>query len=408
MPYDRILTLIERYGIFLALASAYGILSPDFGARTSLDDLREANIHAAASANIIKQLIWTGLFAAFFVCFLRETAISSPLLNRWGLIFILLGATAVFFASTLWSEAKAFTTKRTIFQIFLIFDVFFGVYFSCKHKTFNKNIRFIALLISIFTIISIAKGTGFTEIGLASYQSHKNSFGAIILAVFSIYTCLKLRYTDLYILIPLCIFLAMSLSKTSIALSTVILLLSLVNFKFSKFIFSAAYYTTVTIFLIIPMTASYLNILWYPSQDKDPSFMTGRGLVWQTLYPTALDDKSINLGHGFGAYFGTGRVPDALNINHPFLPSLVQSHNSYLDLALQLGFPLSILLTFILFTLVRRIDVKQLYIAGFAFLIYGISEAAFFRDQQGIWIMFITVFSWSLVKISIFRNGFIR
>jgi len=402
--YDRALILVEKYGIFLALASAYGVLTPDLSPRTDLDGLREANAHASASSNILKQLIWTGLFVAFFICMTRATVSSKPLKKKWALILIPIVSTTLLLASVLWSDAKVFTVKRGIFQFFLIFDIFCGVYFSSKHETIGRNVRILGVMIILFTVITIVTGSGFSEIGLASYMPHKNSFGAILLSFFAIYLCLKPIWRDIYIVPILVLFLILSLSKTSIALFIAMIALYFLNTIFSSFVFSSIYYFTCCIFLVIPMTASFFGILWYPAQDKSPEFMTGRGLVWQTLYPEALKKSEMAVGHGYGAFFGTGKIPTALDVDDPFLPHLNQSHNSYLDLSLQLGFPITIVLVTLIFTLVRRINVKQLYLTGSVLLVYGVSEGAIFRDQQGVWITFLTVLSWSLLKISDTQN----
>jgi len=399
--YDRAITLVERYGLLLVFASSFALLAPNLSPKAALMD---ADVHASAAAgassNIVKQLVWSGLFAAYFVCMTRETALFNPLKRRWSLVIILIASTLILFASTLWSDFKFLTIKRTIFQLFLMFDVFCAIYFACKHKTFETNVRILALLITALTTIAIAIGAGFSDLGLASYMGTKNSFGAAVLSFFAIYICIKPKRVDIYIIPPLVLFLLLSISKTSIALFLVMMLFSKLHIIFSKLFFSLTAYITTALFLVIPVAAAYMDILWFPSQDKDPSFMTGRGLIWQILYPDILMKPEVSYGHGYGAYFGTGTIPDVMNVKDSFLSHLNQSHNSYLDLGLQIGFPLTIVLMALLISLVRRTNLKQLYLAGAVLFIYGISEAAIYRDQQGVWITFLVVLSWSLIKLS--------
>lgn len=398
--YDQIILFVEKYGLLLVFAWCYGLFEPQLSSNTSLADFEHGNAAASSASNIAKQLFWSGLFSVYFLCMIRETVRFNPLRERWALIIILVSSTSILFLSALWSDAPSYTIKRSLFQLLLMFDIFCAVFFSMKHSTFSYNVRIFGVLMIVFTLISIATGSGFSELGLSAYTTHKNAFGAFIISFFIFYSCIKPRGTDIFIITLLIVFLVLSLSKTSMALLLLVFILAKLHAAFSKVVFSSLYYIMTSIFLLIPMFATFMGILWYPSQDQSPLFMTGRGIIWQTLYPDILKIPDLFYGHGYGAFFGTGKVPDALNIKLSFLRTLNQSHNGFLDLALQIGFPLTVLLVSLIFTLARRLDLKNLYMAGIVLFIYSVSEAPIYRDQQPIWITFLIILSWALVEAS--------
>ena len=399
--YDRIFTLIEKYGLLLILSFSYSLLTPNLSAKAGLMDSHvEDVLSAGTSSNLVKQLLWSGLFLAYLICLVREAHRGRILGQKWALILSLVTPVVVILSTALWSEFPNFTIKRTIFQIFLIFGVFFATYFAIRHKTFDFTIRVILSWMVLLTILTLVLGVGYDPLGLTGYIGHKNGYGAQILAGVCVYLCLDKSTRDSYFIIPLVVFLIFSMSKTSLALTALITIFFTLNIAFSRVTFTLLAYGITIAFLVAPPVTTLLGDMWFPSINADPSFMTGRGAIWQVLYPDILEGPKTLYGYGYGSFFNTGSIPTVMDVKDSFLRYLNQSHNSYLDMALQIGFPLSVLMMISLASLVRRTDSKQLYLAGVVLTIYSISEATIFRDQQSIWVTFLVVLSWALVKNS--------
>lgn len=397
-PYDTIIKFCEMYGIFIVLASAFTLLSPDLSPKGYLMDRDlESEGAKASGSSIIKQLIWLGLFCIYSLSIIRELD-QKKQSEKWHLILIPILSVAMLMTTIIWSDYRSLTIKRSLFQLILVFVVFCSVYFSIKHRTFDKCVRLIALSMILITLLGLAKGSAYRGIELVSWASTKNVFGSIMLAYLFVYFCLNKSRIDTPILIILSIFIILSISKTSIALFFFILILNKCHVAISKNIFITLSYLILIPFIIAPFFMALLGIIWFPAMTAEPEFMTGRGLIWQILYNDILNSNKLFIGHGYGAYFNTGTPPDPFNIKNSFLALLNQSHNSYLDLILQIGFPLTIVLMISICSMVRRIESKQLYIAGIVLLFYGVNEAAILRDQNHVWTAFLVVLSWSLVQ----------
>lgn len=400
--YDYLLSLAEKYGLLVIIAFSYSLMTPNLKAKGGLMDSHvEDLLSAGTSSNLIKQLIWTSFFLIYLVCLIREAHYQRILKQSWSKILTLTGPIAIILATSFWSEFPSFTIKRTIFQIFLIFGIFFATYFAVKHRTFDLTIRVILSWMVLLTLVSLVLGVGYDPLGLTGYVGHKNGYGAQILAGVCVYLCLDKSRRDLYFLIPLMAFLILSMSKTSMALTLVICILFGLNIAVSRIFFTILAYGISTAFLIAPLVTALIGDLWFPSINADRGFMTGRGAIWQVLYPDILEGPKTLYGYGYGAFFNTGSIPAVMDVKDSFLRYLNQSHNSYLDLALQIGFPLSILMMSSIILIIRQTDIKQAYLAGVALLVYSISEASIFRDQQSIWVTFLVVLSWALATRSI-------
>ncbi|WP_442876602.1 O-antigen ligase family protein [Endozoicomonas sp. GU-1] len=116
--------------------------------------------------------------------------------------------------------------------------------------------------------------------------------------------------------------------------------------------------------------------------------------MWQLLVFAALQ-KPV-LGFGYGAYWGTGEIPDILNIKYSFMQFLNQAHNGYLDVILQLGITGFItLIAFFMFS-VKKFHLNPTLIPIFSLVtlfIQNCTESTVLVDQNFLWVFFLINFS---------------
>jgi O-antigen ligase len=178
--------------------------------------------------------------------------------------------------------------------------------------------------------------------------SHKNEASvAMVLFIFIGMFVARVRSFALggLIVVSALVFLLFTQSKTAIAMLPITLILTgLINRIRNPAIGITLGLSVVGVFIILSIGSLY----WEQVRDlldmvlPDASF-TGRTDIWQF----ALDHIAQRpiTGYGFGAFWGTHEVVYGMSGNSVWANSVAHAHNAYLNMALTIGIPGSVLVT---------------------------------------------------------------
>jgi len=261
----------------------------------------------------------------------------------------------VFFSiiSITWSEHPEFSVRR-IFVYLTLFGFLLAVYVKVgAHKLYDSLKYSLVIVLAINTVSYVALGSiSYDHEGLfKGIHVHKNTAGAVfsVTAILFAFDKFWPWYSRLVVLSLSSYFLVLSGSKTSLGL--VLFSLSVCFFvKFYSRFSRVALKTTVAlgaVFLACYMIFVGLdNFFYYVGDAYGDRTFTGRQTIWDfSLY--FIHERPL-LGWGYGAFWGVGLESNNIFYSDGFIENYGQSHNGYLDVALQLGLS-GLLIVFLLF-----------------------------------------------------------
>ncbi|MGZ9898560.1 O-antigen ligase family protein [Shewanella gaetbuli] len=391
--------LFERYGLILVLVYCCGLFTPYLAPKVELLDLDiGAMSDIKSGTNMLKQLFWSSVFIIYiyllysnlrdyrYVYLLKRIAIPFFVFNLTILIFLL---------SSSWADFPKLSLKRTVFQFLIIFSVTQAFLFSFKTDTLVLTFKVVNILIILMVLFTLLLGVAVNPyFELAGYSKSKNTMGAILASVFILShitflyygVVIKLRVYLILVFILLCL----SFSKTSIFLVVLYLLLNTLPKRFVSCLFVSSFLFLLSVFILLPVMTFYVFEYWHIGNVVAPEFLTGRGVIWESIYYDLAFFKKIITGYGYGSYFATPIQPYFFDVQHSFLQYINSSHNGYIELLAQLGiFSVFVLVILCFITLMsRHISTVS---ASMFFLYYNITEPAFFRDQHIVWVFTIII-----------------
>lgn len=388
--------LIEKYGFLLVLLFCLGVFQPALYPKVSMMDADLDNrILSKSNGNAFKQIFWIGLFFFYlFKLYLSKHLSDLPVkfVNSAMLIFCIC---LVALISVLWSDFPSLTIKRSIFQIVFCSSVLLSFYFSVFHQNTVNNIQLALYIVYFLIILTVVMGWGLTSGHvLVGFTKGKNVLGASITVLFvmthflvNTYS-LKIKYLSLHF-IALFSIVFLTQSKTNLVLIILYLLLVRLNKTIIKATVSSLFVFFVSLFLLLPFLSGlygdYITIGDLISDD----FLTGRGIIWDTLYYDLFFFDKYTLGYGYGAYFGTPSIPYFFDDPYSFLQFITSPHNGYIDLLLQFGYVFTFLILMIFILLYKTLKSPYIISAMIIPLIHNFTEASIFRDNTMVWLLFI-------------------
>ena len=274
---------------------------------------------------------------------------------------VLLGVVGFCALSVLWSNFPDLTLRRS-FQL-LVFT-----FTSIAIVAGTRNIRDLhGTLFHFLTAVSavnllmalVVPSSAFSDIGLKGIHSSKNMAGeigmiAIVVGVTWVFGAQNRRAVmwGIAAIVLSTIFLALTLSKTSIVLAIVALLVGAVFYCVKR----QGAWVAVVILTLCSTTASVaVGVLLWMDFDYmaiiqavfgDASF-SGRDELW--AFARDAISKRPWLGYGYGAFWDVGEANDPLNrldqgtwLGNVEKGVINQAHNGYLELPLHIGVPATI------------------------------------------------------------------
>lgn len=169
------------------------------------------------------------------------------------------------------------------------------------------------------------------------YMAHKNMAGlitAMCVLFFLFHRGNMPRYIQLPVLAAAIFFLAMTSSRTSVAVCAAAAVMGLMftryNFRYRGLAF------TVLLGLVIA-AAVVQNVYQDPFLRtlNDPTAFTGRTVIWDALLRYYRDNPL--LGSGYGSFWNVGPASPMNRYGTDWLINVQQAHNGFLDLLIQVG-----------------------------------------------------------------------
>lgn len=403
---SKFLIFFQTYGFLIILLNCWGLLLPDFSPpRAALLDLDLDSATASRSgSNSTKQILWLTPLFIYLLCFLKEDVGHRIPQDRLFLFFGFLALIVICFISIIWSDFKWLTLKRIIFQVVFLLSLSIGIFYSIKLNSFVSCVNLLFYIVLFVSLVTVLNGSGFQDGLLLGWTQSKNNFGAYILALISLFFLTKYYYDDelkafFLKLGILFLFLIASSSKTSIALGLLLLVFTYAPYVASRITFVFLMFSFSVLFILIPFLSTYFDGYWDISYLMEPETLTGRGQIWDSLYYGLYNQGKLFFGHGYGAYFGTKVIPEALDDTWSYIRFLNSAHNGYIEILLQFGAVLSLLVMYFIYKLVCYSESSICFLVAAIVLIHNVTESSIFRDQHVMWSLMVL-----LICIGVFNR----
>lgn len=401
---NRVLDFFEKYGLLIILLNCFALLPPDLSTKAKMMDLNLADFNAQISGgNLKKQVLWIVPFLLYLLAYIRSPLSRLEIKNFQNLLIIILLIFLVFLCSGLITTIDSSFIKRFFFQCILVFVLVSALYFSLKQQSVAFCLDGLFFVMLFFAAILIITGNGFVGAAFAGWAKSKNTLGGYMLsAMLLLWYCknhLNINLKQYHLKLGILFFLLLlSASKTSILLGLLILLFSFFNLSVHSLLFTTFFVVLVSSFVVMPSLSDFLGGIWNVGLYMSPDSLTGRGIIWQTLYYDLLINDKFLQGYGYGQYFSTGAIPDVLDDPYSFMRYINSAHNGYLEILLQFGGFFSLILMILLYKFVVNNEDGGLYFAALIVFFHNIFESSFFRDQHIMWVTLILLFCASALR----------
>ena len=354
--------------------------------------------------------VWLLVYGLSFIGLMMSQGINwvSWLVRYRLLLVILMIGTIV---SVSWSVDAKVSAERTVH---LVGSTLVAIYIGFTLPLLT-TLRVFAVVLGIAIIASVLAAVGITELGIQSYEgslvwkgvfNSKNDLGfwaaAGVLLYITLSDSTNSNGTRLlcFLLAGICLaVLGLSQSATSLlamliagSLSLYLFIANRFELGFIRMAFMAALFTALVAIAVINIETAELV-----GRTDD---LTGRGEVWRQTWKIIMD-KPLT-GYGYGAIWfpndATIWIQQSLT---DFTWIVFHAHNGFLQIASEVGLPLSIIALLmvvqqmieIFYCQYERQQVGVLFVLAFvvAFLISNFSEARFLVTRELFWIFFLAL-----------------
>ncbi len=338
--------VLQGLPLFLMLAWVTKAFTPDLRAKSALmaRDLELRLEIVSGSAALWKQLLLPMFTCACLLWIIRSRKVFSTYISVL-VPLLIFGAFLLF--SVLWSDSPDDTLRRAIRQVLLFTSVAGAVVISRHQNKFVSHLQFFSVCLLVFEMLFLlVPHISFDVYGnFTGLHPAKNEFGGIAGAFFLIAVCIYRYYAETIMekrMSIFCIFgwgflLVISASKTPIGF--VLLLAPIALFSVHALRFFSIMVICIWLFILVffPMLLVGLGespIEFYRSILPEEA-LTGRTGIWFHLLTDI--KKNWMFGTAYGAYWGVGAVPEALDIKWSYYQLLHTAHSGYVDLVLEMG-----------------------------------------------------------------------
>lgn len=398
--------MLKGIPIILLVVWVAQIFSPDLDAKAGLmaRDLELRLEIVSSGASFVQQL----MLPLFLMCCLLFIVQSRAMLTRFMLILAPLLILGVFLlVSYFWSDSPGDTLRRAARQVFLFGAVAGAVVISRSDGRFVSYLQVTSLIVLLVEAsFLLLPGISWDPHGnFTGIHSSKNEFGGVAGTFLLMSICILRYYAEspvekrmaIVAIVGWILLLILSGSKTPIGLVVFLLPFLLIHHKYLRIVSLGVVALWLAILVFIPMALIGVGeapIDFYRSLLPEEA-LTGRTGIW---YHLLFDlKKSWMFGTGYGAYWGVGSVPAALDIKWSYYQLLHTGHSGFVDLCMEIGVIPTALLLVVLgaFIVVTResTDAISATLLTFA-LLHNCLETSFLHGMHFVWvIMLIAIFN---------------
>lgn len=399
--FDLLRRIMQGLPLFLLLGWTTKAFSPDLRSKAGLTardlDLRLEIVSSGAA--LWKQLLLPVFTVACILFIIR----SRNLLRAYMSVLLpvmLLGAFLVL--SYFWSDAPSDTMRRAVRQIFLFTSVAGAVVIARSQNRFVSYLQFFSVFLLIYEAmfllvpwISFDVFNKFTGL----HQS-KNEFGGLAGAFLLIAICVYRYYAETQrerrnaLLCAAGWFVLLILSGSKTPLGFVVLLVPLLIYSqhLVRSVSIGVIAMWLMIIVFIPMALIGVGeapIDFYRSILPEDA-LTGRTGIWYHLLADLKKDWMF--GTAYGAYWGVGDVPEALDIKWSYYRFLHTAHSGFVDLCMELGVIPTVmwLLAFLSFLFITRNASDPISSTLIAYgMLHNCLETSFLHGLHFVWVIMI-------------------
>ncbi len=399
--FEFLRRFMQGLPLFLLLGWTTKAFTPDLRSKSGLTardlDLRLEIVSSGAA--LWKQLLLPVFTVACIIFIMR----SRNLLRAYmSVLFpiMLLGAFLVL--SYFWSDAPSDTLRRGVRQIFLFTAVAGAVVIGRSQNRFVSYLQFFSVFLLIYEAmfllvpwISFDVFNKFTGL----HQS-KNEFGGIAGAFVLISACIYRYYAETHrerrnALIcgaGWAVLLVLSGSKTPMGFLVLIIPLLFYSQHLVRYVSISVIALWLLIIVFIPMALIGVGeapIDFYRSILPEDA-LTGRTGIWFHLLADLKKDWMF--GTAYGAYWGVGDVPEALDIKWSYYRFLHTAHSGFVDLCMELGVIPTVLwlVVFWVFLVVTRNASDPISTSLIAYgLLHNCLETSFVHGLHFVWVIML-------------------
>ena len=392
---------LQGLPVFLMLAWVTKAFSPDFRAKSALlsRDL-ELRLEIVSSS----QALWKQLLLPMFtmVCLLWIIR-SRKVLTSYLIVLSPMLLFGIYLVLTAFgSEHPDDTARRAIRQILLFTSVAGAVIVGRSQGKFVAYLQAFSLTLLVYeALFLLLPGISFDIFGnFTGLHPAKNEFGGIAGAFLLIAVCVYKYYAEsvvekrvaLAAVLGWALLLILSGSKTPMGFVVLLAPLALVSKHLLRYASVAVIVLWMLILVIIPMFLIGVGeapIEFYRSLLPEDA-LTGRTGIWYHLLTDVKKDWMF--GTGYGAYWGVGDIPEALDIKWSYYRFLHTAHSGFLDLVLEIGVIPTVfwMCALWMFLSVTRNSADPMSLAIIAYaMLHNCLETSFGHGLHFVWVLML-------------------
>lgn len=387
--------------LLLLIAFATKAFSPDLTAKSALTardlDLRLEIVSSGAA--LWKQLLLPLFTVACILFVMRWRHLSRAYLS---VLFPIALLGTFLLASVFWSDHPDDTARRAIRQIFLFTSVVGVVVIGRSRNLFVTYLQTTSLILlvyeSLFLLmpwISFDVFSNFTGL-----HSTKNELGGIAGAFLLVGIATHRYFAEtqkekrwaMATILGWGLLLTLSMSKTPMGLVLLVGGCLLISQHYVRMISVAVIIFWLMIIVFIPLALLGLGeapIDYYRSILPEDA-LTGRTGIWYHLLADLKKDWMF--GTAYGAYWGVGDIPEALDIKWSYYQFLHTAHSGFVDLCMELGVVPTVmwLLIFWAFLTATKGSSDPISQALIAYgMLHNCLETSFLHGVHFVWVMML-------------------
>lgn len=387
--------------LFLLLGWTTKLFAPDFSSKSALvaRDLEMRLEIVSSGAALWKQLLLPVFTIACILFIMRSR---NMLRAYMSVLFPVMLLGIFLLLSYFWSDSPSDTMRRAVRQIFLFTSVAGAVVIGRSQNRFVTYLQFFSIVFLIceaaFLLmpwISFDVYNKFTGL----HQS-KNEMGGVAGAFLLIAICVYRYYaetpqerrTALLCAGGWLVLLLLSGSKTPMGFMVLLVPLLLMSQYYVRYVAVGVVAVWLMIIVFIPIALIGVGeapIDFYRSILPEEA-LTGRTGIWYHLLADL--KKNWMFGTGYGAYWGVGDVPEALDIKWSYYRFLHTAHSGFVDLCMELGVVPTVmwLLAFLSFLVVTRNASDPISSTLLAYgMLHNCLETSFLHGLHFIWVIMV-------------------
>jgi O-antigen ligase len=398
---ERISQIWLGLPLLILVAWTTKAFSPDLSTKSALTarDLDFRLELVSSGAALWKQLLLP-LFTAACILFVIRWR---HLFRAYISVLFPIGLLGAFLlASIFWSDHPDDTARRAIRQIFLFTSVAGAVVIGRSKNRFVTYFQTTSLILLVYeSLFLLVPWISFDVFGkFTGIHATKNELGGIAGAFFLIGLAIYRYYAEsqkekrlaLASILGWGLLLILSASKTPMGIVVLVGGCLMLSQHYVRLISIGVIALWLMIIVVIPMALLGFGeapIDFYRSILPEEA-LTGRTGIWYHLLADL--KKNWMFGTAYGAYWGVGDIPEALDIKWSYYQFLHTAHSGFVDLCMELGVIPTVfwLIVFWIFLVATKESSDPISQSLLAYgMLHNCLETSFLHGLHFVWVMMV-------------------